>query len=444
MIFKKLLTLVFFLFLYSNLFSANYYWVGGSGYWSDIKHWATSSGGSTNHLQVPSPTDDVYFDSRSFLTSTDTVKVNVGNAVCRDMDWSGATKVPSFLSTNNFRVYGSLNLISAMNWLLSGSLSFEATSVGKTITTANKLLGGDVVFNGIGGEWILQDSLLMYKYSNNYMIMPYSTTLYLNNGHLNTNGKGVVVRQFNSVTTNIRQLTIVNSTIRVLNNWQVEGAKLTLNASNSRIIPNSFNHQGEKKTYYDVYFENGGSFNSRSSNYHTVTVTGVLYSYNGGNNKYDSLIMQSGIDPSSIGWMSTLNNDTIGVLVARKLSSIGNGCKIGTAYLYDKSTITGSNVYDTLLLFPGGSYYLGANAVQTIKDSLSIRGNGCFPITLQSTNAGVQSTISYAKTKIVGDYIEMRDQKAIGGAQFYAGSFSTNVSNNKQAIENKQHIQEFK
>ena len=409
--------------------SLKLYWVGGAGNWNDPNHWSTQSGGAGGAC-LPTANDDVYFDSKSFLTSTDTVIVNVGNAVCRDMDWSGATNVPSFLSTNNFRVYGSLKLISAMKWLLSGSLSFEATSVGKTITTANNLLGGDVVFNGIGGEWILQDSLLMFKYNSSSIIMPSSGILYLNNGHLNTNGKGVVTRQFNSTSTNIRQLTIANSTIRVLNNWQVEGAKLTLNALNSRIIPSNFNHQGEKKTYYDVYFENGGSFNSRSSNYHTVTVTGVLYGYNGGNNKYDSLIMQSGIDPSSFAWMNILNNDTIGVLVAKKLSSIGSGCKIGTAYLYDKSTITGSNVYDTLLLFPGGSYYLGANAVQTINDSLSIRGNGCFPITLQSTNAGVQSTISYAKTKIVGDYIEMRDQKAIGGAQFYAGSFSTNVSNN--------------
>ncbi|HNR20081.1 MAG TPA: hypothetical protein PKL45_08870, partial [Bacteroidia bacterium] len=33
--------------------AADYYWVGGTGNWSDVSHWATTSGGSTFHTQPP-------------------------------------------------------------------------------------------------------------------------------------------------------------------------------------------------------------------------------------------------------------------------------------------------------------------------------------------------------------------------------------------------------
>lgn len=45
---------------------ATYYWVGGSGNWSDLTHWATTSGGSVKHTIVPSVLNDVVFDASSF------------------------------------------------------------------------------------------------------------------------------------------------------------------------------------------------------------------------------------------------------------------------------------------------------------------------------------------------------------------------------------------
>jgi hypothetical protein len=49
-------------------FSADYYWVGGSGLWSDHNnHWATASGGNVFHDQVPTSMDNVFFDGSPFL-----------------------------------------------------------------------------------------------------------------------------------------------------------------------------------------------------------------------------------------------------------------------------------------------------------------------------------------------------------------------------------------
>ena len=62
---RTCLTLIFFMAL-SVARAADYYWIGGSGTWNDLTHWATTSGGSTNPLIVPSAADNVIFDANSF------------------------------------------------------------------------------------------------------------------------------------------------------------------------------------------------------------------------------------------------------------------------------------------------------------------------------------------------------------------------------------------
>jgi len=43
----------------------NYYWVGGTGNWSDAAHWAATSGGAGDLIGTPSATDNVVFDASS-------------------------------------------------------------------------------------------------------------------------------------------------------------------------------------------------------------------------------------------------------------------------------------------------------------------------------------------------------------------------------------------
>ncbi|MEK7224816.1 MAG: hypothetical protein AAB221_03945, partial [Bacteroidota bacterium] len=63
---KSLSAFALFLFLIPA-FSADYYWVGNSGNWSDFAaHWATASGGGTFHTAPPTSADSVFFDANSF------------------------------------------------------------------------------------------------------------------------------------------------------------------------------------------------------------------------------------------------------------------------------------------------------------------------------------------------------------------------------------------
>jgi hypothetical protein len=187
--------------------AANFYWVGGSGNWSDASKWSLTSGTPNNPSNlVPGSADNVYFDAGSgFTSSSRTVTVNVSTASCNSMDWTGSLNTPIFNSSssaNNLKIYGSLTMISAMTWSFNGTVYFESTNIGNTITTHDKNFLNEVHFNGAGGEWILQDD---------YRCTGYST--YLNYGHLNTNGKTLTLSRIHTYNTNSRTLTLGSSLV---------------------------------------------------------------------------------------------------------------------------------------------------------------------------------------------------------------------------------------
>ncbi len=71
--------------LFSTLLSAQtYYWVGNGGNWSDLTHWATTSGGTLNHTELPGPENDVVFDENSFTALGQTVTIDIEESYCRD------------------------------------------------------------------------------------------------------------------------------------------------------------------------------------------------------------------------------------------------------------------------------------------------------------------------------------------------------------------------
>src|SRR5690606_10357399 len=113
---KKGLLFYFLLLFIVQLHAADYYWVGGSGNWSDINHWATASGGSIKHSIVPGSGDNVIFDANSGLTNSDIVDFPTGNAYCQNMSWVGVTTAPIFRNIDNVKLYisGDLELSSTV------------------------------------------------------------------------------------------------------------------------------------------------------------------------------------------------------------------------------------------------------------------------------------------------------------------------------------------
>ena len=105
------------------------WWVGGSGNWSDDdNHWATSSGGSGGDGNLPTSSDDVYFDANSFDGADQTVTLDV-DSLCHDIVFTGVTNTPTMAFGNkDLSVYGDLTFVSGMSLTAgSGYLGFEGS-----------------------------------------------------------------------------------------------------------------------------------------------------------------------------------------------------------------------------------------------------------------------------------------------------------------------------
>jgi gliding motility-associated-like protein len=143
------------------LLAADYYWVGGSGNWSDIAHWATTSGGTTKHNKTPTSADNVFFNANSFTGPGQTVTVNTDIIFCRNMNWTGATGNPQLVATANrtLNVYGSLILTANMDFNFAGSIRMLTQEAGQVIDGFGHVLGNSLLLEGNGGEWTLQSPL---------------------------------------------------------------------------------------------------------------------------------------------------------------------------------------------------------------------------------------------------------------------------------------------
>ena len=482
------------------------YWVGGSGNWDDPAHWDTVSGGPGGSC-LATAIDNVFFDANSFTTSGQTVTINVGNAVCHNMSWAGALHSPTLdgISTNIVRIYGSLSLINDMSWDFQGPVYFEATTTGHTVTTAGNGFNNNISFQGLGGGWMLTDSLST------------SSNIIFTSGNLVSNGHSISCKRFLSTNSESRTLNIQNTSIYLYYTgwedyaWDINGDNFALYASNSIIIFLSngqhFRHYSSPVIYNNVFLfgnhfnwnrfyggnsefnliiigdtssintsngygfnfynnntidsiicypqqlilNNGDSINFLQSHTHTyiqgthVIQKGIFHhtSSINGNNSIDSawmyksssisenntIVFDSIFENASING-STSPGNTFNHLVIQGNSSFSGTNQAQYCKLNGNSTLSDDNTFDSLYLRPGKMYEIGANDTIFVNDTLGVRGNNCFPIIIRSQTNTIQAHISKPDGIVSGDFLELRDMDATGGATFYAGSYSTDLSNN--------------
>ncbi len=159
--------------------AANYYWVGGSGNWGDLNHWATTSGGSTYYATVPGSADNVIFDASSGFGATNalkTVTVNVP-ALAGNFTINGAVNAPIIAGAGSttLNVYGNMLLQSGV--LFNAPVSFKPVGV-QTATLNGVAFNNNVSIDGAGTLRLLDNA----KVNNAY-------TLTLISGTFDTDGK---------------------------------------------------------------------------------------------------------------------------------------------------------------------------------------------------------------------------------------------------------------
>ncbi len=251
MITKKSLATTWFVLFAITAICQDYYWVGGSGNWSDFaNHWATSSGGSTFHTSAPTGTNDVYFDANSFTTTNQVVTLDDFNADCKSMDWTGALNFPSLDGNGmTLNIYGSLMLSPDMTADIR-FLEFESTATGNTIATNGTSPGIDAIlrFRGVGGEWTLQDNIDVERID-------------ISAGTFNTGDNTIDAESFFQTSgSDTKTINLGSSQISSERVW-IQGTNQTINAGTSKLITSSFytDTSGDGPfTFYDVEFTNYG------------------------------------------------------------------------------------------------------------------------------------------------------------------------------------------
>jgi hypothetical protein len=264
---KALFKILFVLFLTPSIAQSDYYWVGGSGNWSDFaNHWATTSGGTTFHSEAPTFEDDVYFDANSFIEINQKVTL-AANADCKSMSWSGVLNNPSFEANSgiDLNIYGSLSFEENATYDLR-EIVFHSSSTGETIDAAGVYLGQycDFTFEG-SGEW-------------SFVADAQTRIIKLNNGVVNF-GSNTIIATSELKLSGATGSTIANlqSATLEIGEWETRFASdYTLNSGTSTIRLQgccfSQKFYGDGQTYYNIELPNGTNQITGSNTFNNVTI----------------------------------------------------------------------------------------------------------------------------------------------------------------------------
>ena len=273
---KKLLALITVIMSFFQVFSEDYYWVGGQGDWSDLNSWRTING--TIPSEVPDAEDNVIFNHNSFnfQQGNDTIFILTGNPTCKNLTFydseSYADTVVIFGGnpTSTFSIYGSVTFgpVNPVKKMVvndyMGKIVFMSELSGNTITCAGTRFPGDIWFVGTG-EWILQDTLFVLDTIPAgfdtviywaYEPLPPEPVIVHENGTFNANGQTIITRGFQTIGNKPRSCFIQNCDVLMVGNWTLIAENLTFNGSNSYILigGNMNNASGELISYYDIDF----------------------------------------------------------------------------------------------------------------------------------------------------------------------------------------------
>ncbi|RLD24704.1 MAG: hypothetical protein DRI71_01785, partial [Bacteroidetes bacterium] len=214
--------------------SLPYYWIDGSGNWSDAIHWATTDGGSTLRTEPPGPADNVNFTTNSFPNGGKITIDMVAN--CHDMIWTDGSTNPIIQTIKDYplTVRGNFQLATGVSRDIY-DLRFESTTSNVVTFADNKLYtNGDITFDG-SGSWSLQDSISC-------------RTLWVNSGNLITNNHTLNI---SNIIFNNGMTTLGSSTV---NTQQIQGGQAYLNTGTSNIYISEGNIYGPFN-FNNVYLE---------------------------------------------------------------------------------------------------------------------------------------------------------------------------------------------
>lgn len=257
---KSLLSLFLILFTF-NVNAADYYWIGGSGDVNDLNHWATTSGGSTLHTNLPSENDDLFFDANSFSANDQQVNFNQ-NISFHDLTADNLGFAIDFIGTGDWNIYGSLYISSQVSLTLNSAISFTFNAVESLFVAQNSFNSNpDAVSVTLDGSAELNMNSGLG-----------ANVFYHNSGTVNYGANTFNFTYFYALYSSTRTLNISDATINV-ERWDVnDNANISVISTNSTINVNDEFYGGSKQydnliasepdLFDDVYVAGNNTFSS--------------------------------------------------------------------------------------------------------------------------------------------------------------------------------------
>jgi len=274
-----------------SLLIAKYASAAGGNWSSDTGTWVIGSGGSivTDH---PVAGDTVYLDANSGA-----VTVDVASA-CDNITATGYTGTLTLSA--GLTIYGNLLFVAGMTFTHGNqTVTFAATSTGKTITTGGKSFY-NVTWNGSGGEWTLQDGFThntggvtlftlgtLNLGGKTYQIP--TGTITLGNGFTLNIGTGNFVNSPNP------HLVIPTGAVVTISTGQINIAKLTVSGTGILTVTGAATIWCNGNVILGDGWSAGQSTLGQYSNGKTLSSTQPLYNYTLGRNYNIAVTLNSNL-----------------------------------------------------------------------------------------------------------------------------------------------------
>ncbi|RZK62530.1 MAG: hypothetical protein EOO59_02305, partial [Hymenobacter sp.] len=266
--------------------AADYYWVGGSGSWDDLNHWATSSGGGTTYGQVPQSTDDVHFDGQSFTASNQAVSIGA-TVTCHTLDWTGAVHPAAaggvvsglrLTGSGTVEVNGDLRLVAGLG---QQDANFRLLSAsGQDLDLQAVPINGWLSFENEAGTWKFVSDVNLVQYGATPSLLLAAGTVDFGRATVSCFG----VRSTGSRKRTIYLQSSIFNLLSPVNTWEVAGTNLTLQAGTStlrlgatpRSTASGYSFLSSPQAYYAVEVAAGVSatFSVNNSTFDTFTTNG--------------------------------------------------------------------------------------------------------------------------------------------------------------------------
>ena len=239
---------------------ADRYWVGGAGTWNTTSttNWSTSSGGASG-ASVPTAADSVIFDQAGTYTVTLT-----GALTCLDITVSAGTVTFAQGTSPTLAISGSMSLLAGTTWSASATITFNATTTGKTITTNGVTIQSQsTILNGVGGGWTL-GSALTFRSNGSFTVT---------NGTFATGNYNLTGGTLSSSNSNTRTITLGSSTVSASIDFTIT-TNLTFNADTSQINTTNLNGGGLTFNNVNIAIALGGAVITGTNTFNTLNITG--------------------------------------------------------------------------------------------------------------------------------------------------------------------------